>query len=267
MGWWSQVPASTVLPMSLSELADAAAQVVEGTVISIESEWVSDGRSIATTLLLDHVVYHKGHPFASEAVFELVIPGGQVDGTRVVVSDAPQFATGQRWILFLHRTYRMHPVVGLYHGAFQVRRLDGVDVVHNASGMAVVGIDRAGIVQSTRSTAGGKAPSGPGTGIELGAASTSIVDVVPIAEAVDAGPMSYSAFLDALAPVLAGSRDHAVTGPAGRFEPADGPPNPTGRIGKPLHVRNATAIGRPHRRTDGVRTHDNPEDVTPTDEP
>jgi len=204
--------ASTVLPMTVSEMADAAGQIIDGVVDSVQCAWSPDGRTITTRVQFRSVVYLKGKLATSGDTFELLVPGGHVGSARLRLTGAPRFAAGSRWLLFVRPSYNVHPIVGIFHGAFRIEPdTGGGSRVYGAGGRAIQGIDAQGYV---RSAATSSHPA-RGDGCALGGQSASIRGVQPVGPA--AGPsLSYAQFLDQIRPVIKGSLDHKLIQPAGR---------------------------------------------------
>ncbi len=203
--------ASSVLPMTVSEMADAAGQIIDGVVDSVQCQWSPDGSTITTRVRFRSVVYLKGELATSADTFEIVVPGGHVGDARLRLTGAPHFEVGGRWLLFIRPTYNVYPVVGIFHGAFRIKRgPDDVAKVYDVGGGAILGIDTRGYV---RSTATAPQPA-RGDGFILGGQSASIRGVLPVSPVV-AASLSYDQFLDQIRPIIAASRDHALTQPAG----------------------------------------------------
>ncbi len=208
---WATVQASTVAPMSVATLADHAGQVIVGRVTAVRSYWASDPRRIESEVTLEGVEYLKGRLADSTDRFTLVVPGGEVDKTRMTICDAPELRVGEKWLLFLLPTYHTHPVVGIYQGAFLIKPdADDIErVVSRAEGreINVAGVGSDGFVQYAATSA----PADPHESLQ-GADNMRLV--TPRAQA--AAPVAYTDFVAQLAPVLAASRDHQLTVPAGR---------------------------------------------------
>ena len=234
---------STVLPMTIQQLADAAGQAIDAVVESTDGAWSADHATIQTTVRFREVRYLKGQLPDSTDTFTLVVPGGTVGDTQLVLTGAPRFEVGQRWLLFLHPTYNLHPVVGIFRGAFRIEEdTAGETRVLDPAGLVVVGVDARGLVRV--------APAAPQTQQRaeyiVGATSASVVGVFE-SRARSTVPMSYERFLDRLAPVLLNSKDHGLTAPAGR---------PTGLRAQavPLQLRGADDNARGTMNKKGMRT-------------
>lgn len=203
---------TTVLPMTIQQLADAAGQAIDAVVDSTDSAWSSDHSTIRTTVRFRNVQYLKGQLPDSTDTFELVVPGGRVGDTQLVLAGAPHFEVGQRWFLFLHPTYNVHPVVGIFRGAFRVEvDATGETRVVNPAGLVVVGVDASGMIRVTRPDS----PTPQRAEYIVGTTSASVVSVFET-KARTSVPMTYGRFLDHIAPVLLNSKDHGLTAPAGR---------------------------------------------------
>ena len=206
--------ASTVLPLTVEQLADATAQVIDGVVASTECFWSDDGTRILTRVRFTGVSYHKGCLPESSDTLELSVPGGVVGEASLRITDAPRFEPGQRWLLFLHATYNVHPVVGLHRGAFRIiADSDDRLTMHAASGAAIAGFDETGLpVLAPGTTAD---PEAPKPRCVLGGTSGAVVGVRPLQQSAEQA-MTLDEFLDRIRPVLAASKDHTLRAPADR---------------------------------------------------
>ena len=215
--WGSQVE-----EMSVRRLADLAAQVVVGQVSAVHSSWAENPRRIETEITLAQVEYAKGGHAGAGQTFSLVVPGGTVGDWTLRVSGAPEFAVGEKWMLFVLPTYKTHPVVGVYRGAFRVEvDAAGVERVYDAERQAVQGIDARGMIVSAE-----------GERHDLDLAGRHSVDKllserpagkpVPqraVNEPVSQGlAMALTEFRSIIQPVLDQSRDYQLSGPAGKRE-------------------------------------------------
>jgi hypothetical protein len=207
---WVAAEASTVVPMTVPTLADQAGQVIVGRVAAVRSYWAEHPRRIESEVTLEGVEYLKGRRADSTDRFTLVVPGGEIDKTRMSVCCAPDLRVGEKWMLFLLPTYHNFPVVGISQGAFLVRPdADGVERVvsrtHDRES-AVVGVGADGFVQY--------APGGPVDVHEYLLGAEKMRLVTPTEQ--KAQPMAYTDFVAQLAPALAASRDHQLKAPAGK---------------------------------------------------
>lgn len=218
-GWFVQ--AGGVETMTLPTLAEHAGQVLVGTVQSSRSYWAENPRRIETELVFGELRFLKGRLPDSGLEFRLVVPGGRVADWELRVSCTPQFAVGERWLLFLLPTYKTFPVVGLHQGAFRISTgADGVARVYFANGMPVTGLDHAGIVQGAAAgaaqpvscAAAPKTSGAPAASRLVAARGLSL----RAAAAAPVAALTLEEFVARIQPVLDASRDHRLTHPAGR---------------------------------------------------
>lgn len=196
-----------VVPMNVETMADYAGQVIVGEVVSVRSYWAEDPKRIESEVLLAGVSYLKGALPGSDESFTLTVPGGQVGEMEMHLCCAPQFRTGERWMLFLLPSYKTFPVVGLYQGAFRIERSpDGIERVYDAAGGSVLGVDSEGMVLSTR-----VAKASPHEHVMESAS----VRLAPLATA-PTDSLSFEAFCSQVQPVLDKSEVHVLTEPAGK---------------------------------------------------
>lgn len=207
--------ASSVVEMSLPEMADHAGQAIVGVVRSIDSYWADEPKRIESRVTFEQVEYLKGARPGADPRFELIVPGGTVGQTRMQLCCAPRFAVGQKWVLLLLPEYQTFPVVGLYQGAFEViEDPAGVErIAHTRHGVRhpVLGLDQQGFVRvaSDRN-------ANPADRIKH---ATDLRVREDGASAPDAAAMTWVEFSDQLQPILSTSRHHALTLPAGRRAP------------------------------------------------
>lgn len=205
----AKAQATTVAPMDLATIADHSGQVISGRIASVRSFWADDPRRIESEITLDDVAYLKGSPSIPTTTFAFTAPGGTVGRMRMAVAGAPEFRVGQRWLLCLLPSYKTHPIVGIYHGAFQIRTGDdGVARVFTAAAAAVVGIDARGFVRAT------SVNRPPVPDRLVGAVSARVINERGVSTTPEV--MTYDRFVERFRPVLEASRDHALTKPAGR---------------------------------------------------
>ncbi len=198
---------SSVAPLNLQELADLAAQVIVGRVVTSESGWVASPRRIETRLTFADVEVLKGPPVAAGENLLLTVPGGTVGSVSERLTGAPLLEPDQTWVLFILPEYRTHPVAGLAQGAFRVQADEqGILRVIDATGRPLVGFDADGYPEVAPQT-------GHAAAAHLRAQRGARVR--PPASASRAG-LALDEFRARLAPVLAASRAHSLTGPAGQ---------------------------------------------------
>lgn len=110
--------ATVVLPADLSELSRDAVAIARGRIVAVEPQWKDGRRGIETLVTLDTETYLKG---GLGSVVQFRVPGGSLGRFRSIVVGAPQFAIGQRVILFLGSRGPTVPyVLGLSQGVFRL---------------------------------------------------------------------------------------------------------------------------------------------------
>ena len=211
----SAADATTVEPMPASRLADHAAVVVDAVVESVQSRWSDNPREIVTEVRFASVDYWKGgwSPAAAvPAAMTLTVPGGTIGSLTMRIAGAPEFAAGQRWILFILPEYRVFPVVGLWEGAFRVKQDSlAVDRVHDASSRPVIGLETTGQFRVASDAPFSPAQSCVGAvGVHLETLSTT---------ASNQPALSVAEFKSLMTPILAASRIHSSASVAGRRVP------------------------------------------------
>lgn len=201
--------ASSVVPMTIQTLADHAGQVVVGRVSSVHSYWAEAPRRIESEVTLANVTPLKGALADATSAFTFTVPGGAIDGFEMRIGCGPVFAVGDEWLLFLLPTYKTFPVVGLSNGAMRITAgADGVKRVYHPTGAAITGFDAQGFLKV------GEAVSARSGDYLQGADSARIPGESGRAAAEQAIPLAD--FVTALGPILASSKDHALTAAAGR---------------------------------------------------
>lgn len=153
LGWVAAVGAllvattaagTTMLAMSVDELAQKSDMVVVGRVISTEPRESEDGKRISTLVTLRVDQAWKGRPTEEVRILAL---GGTLEGISQVVMGAARFEDGEEVVVFLRSLRTAEPlteVVGMAQGKLSVDRdADGVQVaVPSLRGLELV--DRGG---------------------------------------------------------------------------------------------------------------------------
>ena len=204
--------ASTVVPMTVETLADHAGQVIVGEVSSVRSYWADDQRRIESEVTFGQVEYLKGALPDATDEFTLTVPGGTVGEMSMSVCCAPEFKVDEKWLLFLLPSYKTFPVVGLYQGSFLIQADDkGVErISHRRHGALepVSGVGADGFLQcSVKHDSSAHAHLQAAHNMRLKEES---------ADAQATPALTYAEFVDLLRPILAASRDHELTQPAGQ---------------------------------------------------
>jgi hypothetical protein len=130
MGFWLARPAAatTMVRMSLSQLAQASSTIVQGQVVAQTTRTNSGNTRVYTYTTVQLEKALKGSPPATLTIQQ---PGGTVGNFHVRVPGTAMLRPGTQYILFLEpaagasATYHL---VGMMQGAFRVyRRRDGVE--------------------------------------------------------------------------------------------------------------------------------------------
>ena len=110
--------ATVVVPADLGELTHDARAIARGRVSAVTGRWTDDRRTIETMVTLDVDRYLKG---SLGSPLEFRVPGGELGRYRNVVVGAPEFAVGDRVIVFLGATGPMVPfIVGFNQGVYRL---------------------------------------------------------------------------------------------------------------------------------------------------
>lgn len=126
--------ASVVVPLTLTQLTEAAATIVDGTVTDVR---VVEGPSGVERLVLVQVAATwKGDN--SDTTLYVHLPGGRLGRVETIVPGAPQVAPGDRLVWFLGPHPRGgHVVLGLHQGLLRTETTpDGQAVVVAPSRLA-----------------------------------------------------------------------------------------------------------------------------------
>lgn len=118
--WCIASPAATIfIPTEFREIVADSSLIVRGRVTDVRSVVVAgDGIDSFATVAVDVVLKGQAGSFVSVRV-----PGGQVGRTRIVMTGAPKFRTGDQAVFFLKLfsdgSYRL---VGLSMGVYRLER-------------------------------------------------------------------------------------------------------------------------------------------------
>jgi hypothetical protein len=113
------VEASIVRDMTLDDLVQEADQIVVGKVLSVQSDWDSDHRTILTTIRIQVNEGWKGI-LPNDGQITLVQQGGTIGDTEMAVQGMPQFLTNEQAVLFLRGSPRQF-VLGMSQGKRTLR--------------------------------------------------------------------------------------------------------------------------------------------------
>lgn len=148
--------AAVQLRLSLDEISQSADLIFIGTVQSQSSRYTDARTAIQTDVIFRDIrEVHSTEKSRQRgaATITLSHAGGRVGNTDMQVSDAPTFAPGKRYLVFMSDdgpTY-LNPVVGGDQGLFEVITdpVTGQAYVLTAHGRAVLGVGSDGNVQSS----------------------------------------------------------------------------------------------------------------------
>ena len=120
---WTTSSASTVVPLSVVELAGRSQQIFHGICIAARASMTNG--DVGTHL--QFVVTEQLKGVSPTDTLSIILPGGELDGIRYQISGMPSFRPGEEVVLFLTDTDAAGHVwpVGLAQGGFHVRRSAG----------------------------------------------------------------------------------------------------------------------------------------------
>lgn len=136
--------ASSVLPVTFNDLVTKADVIFVGSVVDVRSFPLTarDGLLIKTRVVFSVTDGVFGTSSAIE-VFDFL--GGEWNGERLQVADMPQFAVGDRRVVFARRDGSINPIVGFTQGLLRIERDDaGTDRVLTLGGLAIIRPDSIG---------------------------------------------------------------------------------------------------------------------------
>ena len=128
---------TTVIPPTFDALVGGANTVFVGEVMAVRARWITTprGRAIMTDVTFRVEDVWKGN---IGAVTMLEFMGGTIDGMTMEVVGMPQFAVGERSVLFVSGERSVSPLVGFWYGRMKVERdFYGVDRVRTHDGRSL----------------------------------------------------------------------------------------------------------------------------------
>jgi hypothetical protein len=143
--------ASTILPMSIRELATQADLIFAGTVRSLEYTKISDV-GLVTRVTFGEVEYVTGPP-AGRAV--LTLRGGRSGKGVSFVEGLPPFKKGSRYVIFAadwgNSQNGYLPILGLHQGAFRIAKEGETRVIRDSANRILTDANDGllGVVDST----------------------------------------------------------------------------------------------------------------------
>jgi hypothetical protein len=166
--------ATIVRTVDFAEQCAGADAIVVGTVRDVVSRRVPAAPTFFETLVTINVDQVVAGPERSEVTMRLA--GGQVGVVRQSIDGMPEFAVGERYVVFLDRDQDpplVSPIVGFNQGLYRVERVDGADVVRDHAGRGLSEPTMAALsVPAAASTVGGTgvqsqaAPATPAPSLE-----------------------------------------------------------------------------------------------------
>lgn len=111
---------AAVRAFSLPALVGKADRIVLADVVEVRTVWDREGDDrVPVTLVTLSIARTLKGPASVQLVIEM--PGGEIDGERLEVLEAPRFRTGERAVLFLQDgAGRFSPIAGFSAGRFPV---------------------------------------------------------------------------------------------------------------------------------------------------
>lgn len=140
----SGATATTVIAKSFQDLAVEADGIFAGVVSDVRSYRSDDGHIRTAVRFEVHRWLAAPDSKGAADDVELTFAGGRIGETAELVGGMPQFAIGQRVVIFYRDTESASPIVGFHQGCFGLRQSDGAisddDEVVTADHLPVVGV-------------------------------------------------------------------------------------------------------------------------------
>ncbi len=131
--------ATSVLEYSFPSLVQEAEVIAVGTVTAIETAWDADNQVPHTFVTFSHLEVLKGKADQTELTLRF-FGGPTPDGDIMQIAGVPQFAVGERSVIFCVGNNRQAvPLVGIWQGIYRVvfDAERGVDTIHDHAGRPV----------------------------------------------------------------------------------------------------------------------------------
>ncbi len=118
---FSAARATSVMPLTLSEMVKRSPRIVHGTVVEAHSQWEEGGTQIYTYVTLAPKEMLKGKSPAAGGTITFRQMGGRVGDRAVYVAGTPRFSAKQEVLVFLTGDDRggYSQVMGIFQGAFR----------------------------------------------------------------------------------------------------------------------------------------------------
>lgn len=153
--------ATVVRAVDFADQCATAETIVVATVRDVTSQRVAAAPAFFETLVtfaVDDVVAGN-----APGTLTVRLAGGQIGDVRQSIDGMPEFAGGERYVLFLEHDQSpplLSPIVGFNQGLYRVERVDDHDVVRDRSGRSLSGTAAAALA----GTSGPAARSAPAIG-------------------------------------------------------------------------------------------------------
>jgi len=131
--------ATSVLPLSLQQMADVAEVIFHGKTISNEVRLDEASGRVATYTRFEVIEVIKGTVETTHTIKQI---GGQLPGSqyRQVIHGVPRFGVGQEYVVFLPKASSLgfSSPIGLSQGKFDIRKRNGNTLVSNGRSLAAL---------------------------------------------------------------------------------------------------------------------------------
>lgn len=131
--------ATSVLPLSLQQMADVAEVIFHGKTISNEVRLDEASGRVATYTRFEVIEVIKGTVETTHTIKQI---GGQLPGSqyRQVIHGVPRFGVGQEYVVFLPKASSLgfSSPIGLSQGKFDIHRQGGETTVSNGRPLAAM---------------------------------------------------------------------------------------------------------------------------------
>ena len=130
--WSTNATATTVLPMSMAQMASAADVIFHGRVISNEVKQDPVTGKIATFTEFEVIALIKGTTGKTHTIKQI---GGRLAGGKahLAVHGVPRFRAGEAYVVFLPKASHLgfSSPIGLSQGKFDIQKLDDEALISN----------------------------------------------------------------------------------------------------------------------------------------
>ena len=135
--WGLPAVATTVLPVSLQQMATTADTIFHGRATSNEVRLDPSSGRVATFTTFEVIEAIKGDVGTSHTIKQI---GGQLPGSnvRLLVHGVPKFSVGEEYVVFLPQVSSLgfSSPIGLSQGKFNIRKENGAAYVSNRPALA-----------------------------------------------------------------------------------------------------------------------------------